>query len=147
MFKSVSNSLILRGVLALIAGIIAPAWPGATILALVILFAVYAFMDVGFEAMRAFGSGKAGPVIGSRWSPRAWNSAGPARACTRSCPRPHEAASCAGGAGCPSESFVGSHLPIANGTRESCAASRLMESSALCSSRDLRFVDVATLDD
>ena len=33
---------------------------------------------------------------------------------------------------------------VANGARESCAASRLMESSALCSSRDLRF-DVATL--
>src|SRR6185312_7083647 len=37
-------------------------------------------------------------------------------------------------------------LPIANGARESCAPSRLMESSALCSSRDLRF-DVAALDD
>jgi len=64
MFKSVSNSLILRGVLALIVGIIALAWPGATILALVILFAVYAFMDAAFEGMRAFSSGKAGPVIG-----------------------------------------------------------------------------------
>src|SRR6266436_8508456 len=37
-------------------------------------------------------------------------------------------------------------LPIANGARESCAASRLMESSALSSSKDLRF-DVVTLDD
>ncbi len=64
MFKSVSNSLILRGVLALIVGIIALAWPSVTILALVILFAVYAFVDAGFEAMRAFSSGKAGPVIG-----------------------------------------------------------------------------------
>ena len=36
---------------------------------------------------------------------------------------------------------------IANGARESCAASRLMESSALCSPRDLRFAGVATLDD
>ena len=63
-FKSVSNSLILRGVLALIVGIIALAWPGVTILALVILFAVYAFMDAGIEGMRAFSSGKAGPVIG-----------------------------------------------------------------------------------
>jgi uncharacterized membrane protein HdeD (DUF308 family) len=57
MFKSVSNSLILRGVLALIVGIIALAWPSVTILALVILFAVYAFMDAGFEGMRAFSSG------------------------------------------------------------------------------------------
>src|SRR5215469_5162600 len=64
MFKSVSNSLILRGVLALIVGIIALAWPSVTILALVILFAVYAFMDAGFQGMRAFSSGKAGPVIG-----------------------------------------------------------------------------------
>ena len=35
-----------------------------TILALVILFAIYAFMDAGLETMRAFGSGRAGPVIG-----------------------------------------------------------------------------------
>jgi uncharacterized membrane protein HdeD (DUF308 family) len=64
MFKSISNSLILRGVLALIIGIIALAWPGVTILALVILFAIYAFMDAVLEGMRAFSSGKAGPVIG-----------------------------------------------------------------------------------
>src|SRR5262249_12825647 len=64
MFKSVSNSLILRGVLALIVGIIALAWPSVTVLALAILFAVFAFMDAGFQGMRAFSSGKAGPVIG-----------------------------------------------------------------------------------
>ena len=64
MFKSVSSSLILRGVLALIVGIIALAWPAVTILALVILFAVYAFMDAGLESVRAFSSGKAGPVVG-----------------------------------------------------------------------------------
>src|SRR5580693_7063809 len=64
MLKSVSTSLILRGILATIVGILALAWPGVTILALVILFAVYAFIDSGFEAMRAFNSGKAGPVIG-----------------------------------------------------------------------------------
>jgi uncharacterized membrane protein HdeD (DUF308 family) len=64
MFKSVSNSLILRGVLAVIVGIIALAWPSVTILALVILFAVFAFMDAGFQTMRAFSSGQAGPVIG-----------------------------------------------------------------------------------
>ena len=64
MFKSVSKSLVLRGVLALIAGIIALAWPNVTILALVILFAVYAFVDAGLEGMRAFSSGSAGPVVG-----------------------------------------------------------------------------------
>ena len=56
MFKSSSTSLILLGVLAVVAGIIALAWPGVTILALIILFAVYAFIDAGFQAMRAFSS-------------------------------------------------------------------------------------------
>jgi uncharacterized membrane protein HdeD (DUF308 family) len=64
MFKSTANSLILRGVLAIIVGIIALAWPGVTVLALVILFAVYAFIGAGFQAMRAFSSATAGPVFG-----------------------------------------------------------------------------------
>jgi uncharacterized membrane protein HdeD (DUF308 family) len=64
MFKSWSNSLIARGVLALIVGIIAIAWPSVTILALVILFAVYCFMDSIIAASRAFSSDGAGPVIG-----------------------------------------------------------------------------------
>ena len=64
MFKSTSTSLILIGVLAIIVGIVAIAWPGVTILALVILFAVYAFMDVGLQTMRAFSSRTAVPVLG-----------------------------------------------------------------------------------
>jgi uncharacterized membrane protein HdeD (DUF308 family) len=64
MFKSTSTSLILLGVLAIIVGIIAIAWPGVTIFALVILFAVYAFIDAGLQAMRAFSSRSAGPVFG-----------------------------------------------------------------------------------
>jgi uncharacterized membrane protein HdeD (DUF308 family) len=64
MFRSSSTSLILLGVLAIIVGIIALAWPGVTILALVILFAVYAFIDAGLQVMRAFSSGAAGPVFG-----------------------------------------------------------------------------------
>jgi len=64
MFKSPSTSLILLGVLAIIVGIIALAWPGVTILALVILFAIYAFTDAGLQAARAFSSGTAGPVFG-----------------------------------------------------------------------------------
>ena len=64
MFKSTSNSLILLGILAVIAGIIALAWPGVTVLALVILFAVYAFISAGLEAARAFSSRTAGPVFG-----------------------------------------------------------------------------------
>jgi uncharacterized membrane protein HdeD (DUF308 family) len=62
--KSLSTSLILRGILAVVIGILALAWPGVTILALVILFAVYAFMDAGFQAMRGFTSRSAGPVAG-----------------------------------------------------------------------------------
>ena len=57
--KSTSTSLILLGTLAVIVGIIAIAWPNVTILALVILFAVYAFMDAGLQAARAFSSRQA----------------------------------------------------------------------------------------
>jgi len=64
MFKSWSTSFIVRGVLAVIVGIIAIAWPGVTILALVILFAIYAFMAAALQAVRAFSSGSAGPVLG-----------------------------------------------------------------------------------
>jgi uncharacterized membrane protein HdeD (DUF308 family) len=64
MFKSSSTSLILLGILAVIVGIVAIAWPGVTILALVILFAIYAFTDGGLQAARAFSSGSAGPVFG-----------------------------------------------------------------------------------
>ena len=64
MFKSPAISLILRGVLALIVGILALAWPGVTVLALVIMFAVYAFTDATLQAIRAFSSAKAGPVVG-----------------------------------------------------------------------------------
>ena len=54
MFKSTSTSMILLGILAVIVGIIAIAWPNVTILALVILFAVYAFIAGGLQAARAF---------------------------------------------------------------------------------------------
>jgi uncharacterized membrane protein HdeD (DUF308 family) len=64
MLKSWFTSLIVRGILAFVVGITAIAWPGVTILALIILFAVYAFMDAGIEAARAFGSRSAGPVFG-----------------------------------------------------------------------------------
>jgi uncharacterized membrane protein HdeD (DUF308 family) len=64
MFKSTSTSMILLGILAVIVGIIAIAWPDVTILALVILFAVYAFMAAGLAATRAFTSRTAGPVFG-----------------------------------------------------------------------------------
>src|SRR5215467_1523865 len=64
MFKSTSTSLILLGVLSVIVGIIAIAWPSVTIAALVIVFAVYAFIGAGLQAARAFSSATAGPVFG-----------------------------------------------------------------------------------
>ena len=63
MFKSLSTSLIARGILALAVGVIALAWPSVTVLALVILFAVYAFIAAGLQAARAFSSRNAGPVL------------------------------------------------------------------------------------
>jgi uncharacterized membrane protein HdeD (DUF308 family) len=62
--KSTATTLILRGVLALIVGIIALAWPGVTVLVLVIMFAVFAFTDAALQAVRGFSTGKAGPVVG-----------------------------------------------------------------------------------
>jgi uncharacterized membrane protein HdeD (DUF308 family) len=61
---SLASPLIWRGLLAILVGVIAVAWPGITIGALVILFAVYAFLAAGMEVMRAFGSESAGPVAG-----------------------------------------------------------------------------------
>ena len=64
MFKSLSTSLIARGILALAVGVIALAWPSVTVLALVSWFAISAFMAAGLQAARAFSSRKAGPVFG-----------------------------------------------------------------------------------
>jgi uncharacterized membrane protein HdeD (DUF308 family) len=64
MLTSLGNSLILRGALALAAGVLALAWPGVTVLALVILFAVYAFMAAGLEVATAFSSKTGKPVVG-----------------------------------------------------------------------------------
>ena len=51
MLKSLSTSFIVRGLLAVAVGIVALAWPGVTVLALVILFAIYAFIAAGMEAV------------------------------------------------------------------------------------------------
>ena len=64
MLKSLSTSLILRGLLALAIGVVALVWPGVTVLALVIVFAVYAFIGAGLQAMQAFSGRTAGPVFG-----------------------------------------------------------------------------------
>lgn len=63
MLKSVGNSLIARGLLALGVGVVALAWPGVTVLALVIMFAVYAFTAAGVQAAIAFSSRDAKPVV------------------------------------------------------------------------------------
>jgi uncharacterized membrane protein HdeD (DUF308 family) len=62
--RSIAAPLVWRGILALVVGVVAVAWPGITIWAFVILFAVYAFLAAGIEATYAFGSKTAGPVAG-----------------------------------------------------------------------------------
>jgi uncharacterized membrane protein HdeD (DUF308 family) len=64
MSKSFSTSLIWRGVLALIVGVLALAWPGVTVFALVVMFAIYAFTDAFVEGARAFSSARGWPVVG-----------------------------------------------------------------------------------
>src|ERR1700739_403065 len=64
MSNSPSTSVILLGILAVAVGVIAVVWPGVTILALVILFAIYAFVAAGLQGARAFSSRDAGPVVG-----------------------------------------------------------------------------------
>lgn len=64
MLRSTSTSMIVAGVLAVITGVIALAWPGVTVLALVILFAVYAFLAAFAQGSRAFASDGFGPVLG-----------------------------------------------------------------------------------
>jgi uncharacterized membrane protein HdeD (DUF308 family) len=61
---SISTSLLWRGLLAIAVGIVSVAWPNITVGAFVILFAIYAFIAAGTEALRAFSSDRAGPVFG-----------------------------------------------------------------------------------
>jgi uncharacterized membrane protein HdeD (DUF308 family) len=57
-------SLIVRGVLAIVIGVVSVAWPNITISAFAVLFAVYAFTIAITDALRAFSSDRAGPVFG-----------------------------------------------------------------------------------
>jgi uncharacterized membrane protein HdeD (DUF308 family) len=61
---SVSRSLLLRGLLAIVVGVVSVAWPDITVGAIVILFAIFAFIAGVTDAMRAFSSDRAGPVVG-----------------------------------------------------------------------------------
>jgi uncharacterized membrane protein HdeD (DUF308 family) len=61
---SISTSLLWRGLLAIVVGIVSVAWPNITVGALVIVFAVFAFIAAITDTMRAFSSDRAGPVLG-----------------------------------------------------------------------------------
>ena len=58
MFKSLSTSLIARGILALAVGVIALAWPGPTALVLVLIVGVWAITAGLIEIAAAFGVGQ-----------------------------------------------------------------------------------------
>ena len=64
MLRSLSHSLVWRGLLAIAIGVIAIVWPGVTILALVILFAIAVFTDAVWQGSQAFSGDGAWPVIG-----------------------------------------------------------------------------------
>jgi len=59
-----TSSLIWRGLFAIAIGIIAIAWPGITVGAFVVLFAIAAFASGFWQAARAFSSDSASPVVG-----------------------------------------------------------------------------------
>lgn len=59
---------VIRGVMAVIFGIIALAWPGITVLALVTIFGAYAIVDGFFSFVQAFRGGEGGV----RWSLLVW---------------------------------------------------------------------------
>jgi uncharacterized membrane protein HdeD (DUF308 family) len=61
---SVASSLLWRGIVAIAIGVVSVAWPNITVGAIVILFAVFAFLVAITDAMRAFSSASAGPVVG-----------------------------------------------------------------------------------
>ncbi|WP_405933142.1 HdeD family acid-resistance protein [Streptomyces sp. NBC_00827] len=58
------NALLWRGLLAVVIGIVSVTWPGITVGAFVILFAVYAFMSAVTDSGRAFAADRVGPVFG-----------------------------------------------------------------------------------
>ena len=64
MLKSLRYTLIWRGVLATIVGLVAVGWPDVTVGAFVLLFAVYAFLIAGTDLVMAFRADRAGSVIG-----------------------------------------------------------------------------------
>jgi len=64
MLRSLSKSLLLRGLLAIVVGIIALAWPGVTVGAVVVIFAISVFFDGRRPGRPRLLQRKGGP---SRW--------------------------------------------------------------------------------
>ena len=64
MLRSLSFSLLWRGLLAIAIGVASVAWPDITVGAFVILFAVYALLAAVTDFGRAFSSDRVGPVVG-----------------------------------------------------------------------------------
>ena len=64
MFRSSATSLLWRGLLGLAIGVIAIAWPGVTVGAVVFIFAVAVFTDAVIQITRAFNTDAVGPVLG-----------------------------------------------------------------------------------
>jgi uncharacterized membrane protein HdeD (DUF308 family) len=64
MWRDMSNTLIFRGVVAIVIGLVAIIWPDITVDAFVIVFAIFAFTDAILQGARAFSSETAGPVAG-----------------------------------------------------------------------------------
>ena len=58
--------LLLRGIAAIVFGILAFVWPGITLLTLIFLWGAYALVD-GIFALWSAISGKGGGELGSRW--------------------------------------------------------------------------------
>jgi uncharacterized membrane protein HdeD (DUF308 family) len=64
MLRSESTSFLLRGALAVALGIVAIAWPGVTVSALVVIFAIYVFCDAIAQFHRAFTTDRTGSAAG-----------------------------------------------------------------------------------
>lgn len=60
LLKSLTTGLIVRGVLAIILGIVALVWPMATLVALVLMWGIYAIADGVFALIGGFGPGLPG---------------------------------------------------------------------------------------
>ena len=64
MLNPLRYTLVFRGVLALVVGLVAVGWPEVTIGVFVLLFAVYAIVAAGADVVAAFRADHAGSVVG-----------------------------------------------------------------------------------